>query len=303
MLSAETRQNRVAIIGRPNVGKSTLFNILTDTRKAIVKNQPGVTRDIQVEPAEWQGMEFEVMDTGGITDASDIFSKKIKEQVQEVIHNVSCIVMIVDARAGLVPEDKDVFLTAKETNKPILIVVNKADQPHEEENVKAEFYTYGVDVMACSFEQRRGVSDVLDWIISNFKESDTTLREGLTIAIIGRPNAGKSSLTNKLLNENRMMVSEIAGTTIDSIDSELVYNDRKYILIDTAGLRRKSRRDELEVIATFKSNDSIRRADLVLLMIDGQLKMHSRRFAVVNKCKLIRFNCTVSLTCEKSRRN
>ena len=121
MLSAETRQNRVAIIGRPNVGKSTLFNILTDTRKAIVKNQPGVTRDIQVEPAEWQGMEFEVMDTGGITDASDIFSKKIKEQVQEVIHNVSCIVMIVDARAGLVPEDKDVFLTAKETNKPILI--------------------------------------------------------------------------------------------------------------------------------------------------------------------------------------
>lgn len=261
--------NRVGIIGRPNVGKSTLFNVITGTRKAIVKNQPGVTRDIQIEPADWSGVEFEVMDTGGITEAEDIFSKLIREQVHQVLNTCDCIIVVMDGRAGLCPEDRDIIRVAKESGRPFVIVVNKVDRRHDEDVMKAEFYEFGSDVIAASFEQRRNIDEILDWCLNYFTKEKVQVREGLTLAIVGKPNVGKSSLVNQLLGENRMIVSAVAGTTIDAIDSEMIYNDKKYVLIDTAGIRRQSRTDEdVEVISSFKSKDAIHRADMVLILVD-----------------------------------
>ncbi len=261
---------KVAIIGRPNVGKSTLFNIITDARKAIVKNQPGVTRDIQVEPVDIWGKKFDLIDTGGVTEASDIFSKLIKEQVSDFLFSVDFIVAVMDGRVGLVPEDKDIIKIAKQTGKPMLLVINKVDRQHEEDLLKADFYEFGLDVVAASFEQRRGVSEVLEWIVKMVPEVPQEQASTIRVAMVGKPNVGKSSLCNCLLKQNRMLVSNVAGTTVDSIDSPLTFNDINYTLVDTAGLRRQSKREEdVEIISAFKSQESIRRADIVLLVIDG----------------------------------
>lgn len=263
-------QSRVAIIGRPNVGKSTLFNFLTDSRKAVVKDQPGVTRDILIEPGEIWGQKFDVIDTGGLTEATDTFSQLIREQVIDFLSTVDLLLVVMDGRVGLVPEDRDIIRIAKEAGKPFLLIVNKLDSIQDTEGKIAEFYEFGVDVVPTSFEHRHGIAEILEWIVANIKKNDNTVREGLTIAIVGKPNVGKSSLVNYLLDENRQLVSDIAGTTVDAVDSELIWNDKKYILIDTAGLRRKERREEdVEIISAFKSRDAIRRADLVLLMVDG----------------------------------
>ncbi len=261
---------KVAIIGRPNVGKSTLFNIITDGRKAIVKNQPGVTRDIQVEPVDIWGKKFDLIDTGGVTEAGDVFSKLIKEQVSDFLFSVDFIVAVMDGRVGLIPEDKDIIKIAKQTGKPMLLVINKVDRQHEEDLLKADFYEFGLDVIAASFEQRRGVSDVLEWIVKMVPEIPQEQASTIRVAMVGKPNVGKSSLCNCLLKQNRMLVSNIAGTTVDSIDSPLTFNDINYTLVDTAGLRRQSKREEdVEIISAFKSQESIRRADIVLLVIDG----------------------------------
>lgn len=263
---------KVAIIGRPNVGKSTLFNIVTNTRKAVVKDQAGVTRDIMIEPVEVWGKQFDLIDTGGITDAADIFSKLIKEQVKDFLQTVDLIVAVMDGRAGLVPEDRDIIRVAKQTGKPFLLVINKVDKVTEEEIAKSDFYEFGVDIISASFEQRRGVGDILEWVTNQIPENPGTVKEGMNIAIVGKPNVGKSSICNCILGVNRMLVSDIAGTTIDSVDSPFMYNDRKYTLVDTAGLRRSAKREEdLEIISAFKSQESIRRADLVLLMVDGTI--------------------------------
>lgn len=263
---------KVAIIGRPNVGKSTLFNIITDSRKAVVKNQAGVTRDIIIEPVEIWGKQFDLIDTGGITEAGDLFSKLIKEQVTEFLHSVDYIVAVMDGRSGLLPEDRDIIRVAKQTGKPFLLVINKVDKVMEEEIAKADFYEFGVDIVSASFEQRRGVSDILEWITKQIPENQVQLQEGLNIAIVGKPNVGKSSMCNALLGSNRMMVSDIAGTTIDSVDSPFVFNGKRYNLVDTAGLRKSAKReDDLEIISAFKSQEAIRRANIVLLMVDGTL--------------------------------
>jgi GTP-binding protein len=295
------RQSRVAIIGRPNVGKSTLFNILTESRKAVVKDQAGVTRDIQLEPADVWGTKFDVIDTGGLTEAPDLFSQMIREQVIEFLQSVDLLLVIMDGRAGLMPEDRDVIRIAKETGKPFLIVINKVDSVKDAESSKLEFYEFGMDVVSASFETRLGLSDMLEWLVANIKKNEHTVREGLTIAIVGKPNVGKSSLVNRLLGEKRLLVSDIAGTTVDSVDTELIWNDKKYILIDTAGLRRQSKREEdVEIISAFKSRDAIRRADLVLLMVDSTvgptaqdakileeiLSMHKAVILVANKTDL-----------------
>ncbi len=261
---------KVAIIGRPNVGKSTLFNILTDSRKSVVKNQSGVTRDIIIEPVDVWGKQFDLIDTGGVTEAGDLFSKLIREQVTEFLHSVDYIIAVMDGRAGLVPEDRDIIKIAKQTGRPFLLVINKVDSQQEEEVAKADFYEFGFDVIAASFEQRRGVGDVLEWIVKQIPVRKTSLREGMNIAIVGKPNVGKSSICNALLGSNRMLVSDVAGTTIDSVDSPFVYNGKQYTLVDTAGLRKSARReDHLEIISAFKSQEAIRRADIVLLMVDG----------------------------------
>ncbi len=263
---------KVAIIGRPNVGKSTLFNIVTESRKAVVKNLAGVTRDIIIEPVDIWGKQFDLIDTGGITEAGDIFSKLIREQVTEFLQSVDLIVAVMDGRVGLVPEDRDIIRVAKQAGKPFLLVINKVDKDFEQEVAKADFYEFGVDIIAASFEQRRGVADILEWVTKQIPENPGTVKEGVNIAIVGKPNVGKSSICNSILGYNRMIVSDVAGTTIDSVDSPFVYNSRKYTLVDTAGLRRSAKREEdLEIISAFKSQESIRRADIVLLMVDGTI--------------------------------
>lgn len=261
---------KVAIIGRPNVGKSTLFNVLTGTRKSVVKNQPGVTRDIIIEPVEVWGKNFDLMDTGGLTEAADTISQLIREQVIDFLHTVDLILVVMDGRTGLIPEDRDLIRFAKQAGKPFVIIVNKLDSQQDEDIRKAEFFEFGTDVIGTSFETRRGISDVLEWITARVPDFNPTVKEGTNIAIVGKPNAGKSSLCNRLLGQERMLVSDIAGTTVDAVDSPFLYKEKKYTLVDTAGLRRSSKREEdVEIIAAFKSQDAIRRADIVLLMVDG----------------------------------
>lgn len=263
---------KVAIIGRPNVGKSTLFNIITETRKAVVKNQPGVTRDIIIHPVDVWGKQFDLIDTGGVTEADDLFSKLIKEQVTDFLFSVDFIVVVMDGRAGLIPEDRDIIKLAKQTGHPMLLVINKVDSAHEDDLAKADFHEFGLDVVACSFEQRRGVGDVLGWIVDKVPElpKEAPGEKLMKIAMVGKPNVGKSSLCNNLLGVHRMMVSEVAGTTVDSVDSPLTYNEKNYILVDTAGLRRQSKReDDVEIISAFKSQEAIRRSNIVLLVVDG----------------------------------
>lgn len=260
---------RVAIIGRPNVGKSTFFNILTDSRKAVVKNQPGVTRDIQIEQVELWGRNFEIIDTGGITEATDEFSQLVKAQVKEFLAEADFLIVVMDGRSGLLPEDRDVIKIAKSVGKEAILVVNKVDKVSEEDLVLSEFYEFGMPVVATSFETRRGISQVLEWIYSHLPEKEAAIFDGPSLAIVGKPNVGKSSLVNALLGEERMLVSEIAGTTVDAIDTPFLYKGKKYRLIDTAGLRRSSKReDDVEIISAFKSQESIRRANVVLMVID-----------------------------------
>jgi GTP-binding protein len=261
---------KVAIIGRPNVGKSTLFNIITDSRKSVVKNQAGVTRDIIIEPADVWGKKFDLIDTGGVTESQDLFSKLIREQVSDFLHSVDFIIAVMDGRAGLVPEDRDIIKLAKQTGRPMLLVINKVDSQHEDEIAKADFYEFGFNIVAASFEQRRGLAEIMEWIHQMIPEAVETVKEGVQVAMVGKPNVGKSSLCNCLLGVHRMLVSDVAGTTVDSVDSPFVFNEKKYVLVDTAGLRRQSRReDDIEIISAFKSQESIRRSQIVLLVIDG----------------------------------
>lgn len=263
---------KVAIIGRPNVGKSTLFNILTESRKAVVKDRPGVTRDIQMEAAEIWGKKFLIVDTGGLTEATDTFSQLIREQVCEFLSDVDLLLVVMDGRAGLIPEDREVVRIANTVGKKMLIVVNKVDSGHEEDLLKAEFYEFGENIIATSFEQRRNLSELLEWLHANLPDFKEDYRKGPRIAIVGKPNVGKSSIVNALVGEHRMIVSDIAGTTIDSIDTPFIYNDKQFILVDTAGLRRSARRDDdIEILSAFKAQDSIRRAQIVLLVIDGNM--------------------------------
>lgn len=266
-------QPKVALIGRPNVGKSTLFNIITDTRKAVVKNQPGVTRDLLIEPVEIWGKSFDLIDTGGITEAADLFSKLIREQVSDFLFTVDLVVVVMDGRAGLLPEDRDLIKLAKQTGKPFMIAINKVDKTHEDEIAKADFYEFGVDLVACSFEQRRGIGDILEWITSNLPEKESIeVEDQVVLSFVGKPNVGKSSLCNAILGTSRVLVSPVAGTTVDSVDIPFVHEGKSYILVDTAGLRRSSKREEdIEVISAYKSQEAIRKSNMVCLVIDGTL--------------------------------
>lgn len=261
---------KVAIVGRPNVGKSTLFNILTDTRKSVVKNRPGVTRDILIEPVEIWGKSFDVIDTGGITESQDVFSKLIKDQVIDFLETVDFLIVVMDGRIGLLPEDRDIIRICKQAGKPFLLVINKVDQILKEEMAKVDFYEFGVDIISASFEQRRGITEILEWVTHQIPDQSLDIREGPIMAIVGKPNVGKSSLCNALLGLNRVLVSDVAGTTVDSVDIPFSYGDKQYTLVDTAGLRRSSRReDDIEIISAFKSQEAIRKANIVLLMIDA----------------------------------
>lgn len=265
-----SRLSKVAIVGRPNVGKSTLFNIATNARRAIVKNEPGVTRDIQFGRAEWRGKEFEIMDTGGVTESNELLPKLIKEKVEDALSMSDLSLMVVDAKSGLIPEDRVLFDMVKRSGKPFKIIVNKLDTEADINVDMAEFFQLGNELVPCSFEKRQGISDILDWVVDSMPEPDTTkIDSELTFAILGKPNVGKSSLTNQLLGQNRMIVSPVAGTTVDAIDIPFEKDGRVYTIIDTAGIRKKSKiEDAVEIIATIKSRGTIERADIVLLMVD-----------------------------------
>lgn len=263
----------VAIVGRPNVGKSTLFNRLVGKRIAIVEDKPGVTRDRIYSEAEWLNHSFIVVDTGGIEPLSeDIILSQMRRQAQVAIETADVIVFVTDGMEGITRTDQDVAEMLRRTKKPVILAVNKIDDPKKFNNV-FEFYNLGIgEPMGISSSLGLGTGDLLDAVVSHFKEiSVEEYEENSTkVAIIGKPNVGKSSLVNKLLKEERVIVSDIPGTTRDAIDSLLTVNGENFVLIDTAGLRRKSKvNEEVERYSVIRSLAAIERADVCLVMIDA----------------------------------
>lgn len=262
-------RTRVGIIGRPNVGKSSLFNYLTGSRQAVVKDQPGVTRDMIIGDVDLWGKSFELIDTGGLTEATDVFSQLIRGQVINYLHTLDLVLVVMDARVGLVPEDRDVIRIAKEAGKPYVVVLNKVDKVHELDTAKYEFYELGEELISTSVEHRHGTVELLEWLHRMVNQETSVETEETQLAIVGKPNVGKSSFVNRMVGEERVLVSEIAGTTVDPIDVEMEYNGKTYVITDTAGMRRRSRRDnDVEVISAFKSEGIIRKTDIVLLFVD-----------------------------------
>ena len=263
----------VAIVGRPNVGKSTLFNKLIGDRLSIVKNEPGVTRDRLYREIEWSGKEFLLVDTGGLEPKTDDFMmNKIKEQAQVAIDEADVVIFLVDGKAGITGLDEDVANVLRKKDKKVVVAVNKIDNYMRDQENILEFYALGFeDVIGISGEHKINLGDLLDAVISKFdRRKEKNREEGLKIAVLGRPNAGKSSLVNKLLNEERSIVSDIAGTTRDSIDSSLKYDGETYTLIDTAGIRKQSKiEDSIEYYSVLRAVKSIKRADVCVLMLDA----------------------------------
>lgn len=276
---------RVAIVGRPNVGKSTLFNRLTRTRKAVVRDEMGVTRDIQIEPTEWWGKSFEVVDTGGLSEGKEGFTPLIRETVVDFLNSVDLIVFVVDGRAGIIPEDRIAYRTIKATGLPFVTVVNKCDKTLEADNYMADFYEFGEDLIPAAFERDFGIDVVVEWVLAHLNDKEYAAREGFRLAIVGKPNAGKSSIANRLLGQSRMLVSDLAGTTVDAVEAEFDYNGKEYILADTAGLRRAGKqRDGVEVLSTFKTRDAVYKSDLVLLVIDGTVGPSNQDSRIIEMC-------------------
>ena len=263
----------VAIVGRPNVGKSTLFNKLIGDRLSIVKNEPGVTRDRLYREMEWSGKEFLLVDTGGLEPKTDDFMmNKIKEQAQVAIDEADVVIFLVDGKAGITGLDEDVANVLRKKDKKVVVAVNKIDNYMRDQENILEFYALGFeDVIGISGEHKINLGDLLDAVILKFdRKKEKSREEGLKIAVLGRPNAGKSSLVNKLLNEERSIVSDIAGTTRDSIDSSLKYDGETYTLIDTAGIRKQSKiEDSIEYYSVLRAVKSIKRADVCVLMLDA----------------------------------
>jgi GTPase len=263
----------VAIVGRPNVGKSTLFNKLAGRRISIVEDTPGVTRDRIYAEADWLRYNFTIIDTGGIEpEGGDIILNQMRRQAQIAIETAKVIIFIVDGKEGLTPADKEVAQMLRKSKKPVVLVVNKVDSLKDENNA-FEFYNLGIgDPVTISSTQGLGLGDMLDKVVSYFDE-DTDYdeeEEYIKIAFVGRPNVGKSSLINKLLGEERLIVSAIPGTTRDAIDSKLETEFGKFLLIDTAGMRRKSKvKEEIERYSVIRSYAAIERADVCILMVDA----------------------------------
>lgn len=263
----------VAIVGRPNVGKSTLFNKLVGDRLSIVKDEPGVTRDRLYREMEWLGNKFLLVDTGGLEPRTqDFMMSKIKKQAQVAIDEADVIIFLVDGKAGITGLDEDVATILRKQDKKVIVAVNKIDNYMKEQENIFEFYGLGFEeVIGISGEHKTNLGDLLDAVVEKFDDKNSKeISEGLSIAILGRPNAGKSSLLNKLLNKERSIVSDIAGTTRDTIDSALKYDGEMYTLIDTAGIRRKSKvEDDIEYYSVLRAMKAIKRADVCVLMLDA----------------------------------
>ena len=264
----------VAIVGRPNVGKSTLFNALAGEKISIVKDTPGVTRDRIYADVSWLDRNFTMIDTGGIEpDSKDVILSQMRDQAQIAIDTSDVIVFMTDVRQGLIDSDSKVADMLRRSGKPIVLVVNKVDSFEKYMPDVYEFYNLGIgEPVPISAASRLGMGDMLDEIIAHFPDKNEEDEEDARprIAIVGKPNVGKSSIVNKLLGEQRVIVSDIAGTTRDAIDTEIVHDGREYVFIDTAGLRRKSRiKEELERYSIIRAVTAVERSDVVLVVIDA----------------------------------
>jgi GTP-binding protein len=270
----ETKRAMVAIVGRPNVGKSTLFNRLIGQRRAIVGDEPGITRDRIYGEVEWAGTKFSLIDTGGIVPDDDaVIPANILKQAGKAIEESALLIWVVDARRGITQLDEELAGLLRGTGKPVLVVANKTDSSSlESESV--EFYRFGFEaVYPVSAEQGIGIGELLDGVIELLPQTntdDTDKERELRLAIVGRPNVGKSSLLNRLLGEDRVIVSPVAGTTRDAIDTLLTTPERKFRIIDTAGIRRKGKTDEMaEKLSVIMARKSLERADVAIVLIDA----------------------------------
>lgn len=264
----------VAVVGRPNVGKSTLFNALVGENISIVKDTPGITRDRIYADITWLDNVFTLIDTGGIEpDSKDIILSQMREQAEIAIETADVILFLVDVKQGLVDADSKVADILRRSHKPVILVVNKVDNFNKYMADVYEFYNLGIgEPYPISAANRLGLGEMLEEVVSYFEDSETEEEEEerTRVAIVGKPNVGKSSIINKLLGENRLIVSEIAGTTRDAVDTELSYQGKEYIFIDTAGLRRKNRiKEELEKYMIVRTVSAVERADVVVLVIDA----------------------------------
>ncbi len=261
----------VAIVGRPNVGKSTFFNQVTRSRDALVDDLPGVTRDRIYGDALWNDIPFTLVDTGGFSgQLDDTFAEAIRHQVFEAMEAADAIIMLMDGRQGLSPYDRDIVDTLREQPKPVFFAVNKIDGP-DQEALMAEFFALGLEhLFPLSAEHRFGLSDLLDRLVANFKHHAEAPRDEIRLAVVGRPNVGKSSLLNRLAGAERHLVSDIPGTTRDAVDSLIKHDGRHYRLIDTAGIRRKGKVSlKLEKFSILKALRSLDRCDVALIVIDA----------------------------------
>jgi len=277
--AAETRAALplVAIVGRPNVGKSTLFNRITGERRAITGDQPGITRDRIYGEAEWNGRPFSIVDTGGIVPDDDaLIPANILKQASFAIEEAQVIVWVVDARKGITPLDEELARLLRSTGKRVLVAANKMDAMQLEAEA-GEFFRFGFDdVVAVSAEQGNGVAELLDEVVANFQpvttseDEEKSAQRELRLAIVGRPTVGKSSLLNRLLGEERVIVSPVAGTTRDAVDTLLEADGQRFRIVDTAGIRRKGRTEEMaEKLSVLMARRSLERADVAIVVIDA----------------------------------
>lgn len=271
-----TRKSKpiVAVVGRPNVGKSTLFNALAGEKISIVKDTPGITRDRIYADINWLDHNFTMIDTGGIEpESKDIILSQMREQAEMAIATADVIIFMVDVKQGLLDADAKVADILRRSQKPVVLVVNKVDSFEKYRNDVYEFYNLGIgEPFPISSVNMLGLGDMLDEVISHFPEGEITNEEDdrIRVAIVGKPNVGKSSIINKLLGENRLIVSDIAGTTRDAVDTDITYNGRDYVFIDTAGLRRKNKiKEDLEHNMIIRTVGAVERADVVVLVIDA----------------------------------
>ena len=264
----------VAVVGRPNVGKSTLFNVLAGEKISIVKDTPGVTRDRIYADVSWLDREFTLIDTGGIEPESrDIILSQMREQAQIAIDTADVILFLTDVRQGLQDADAKVTDMLRRSGKPVVLVVNKVDSFDKFMADVYEFYNLGIgDPIPISASSRLGLGDLLDQIVKHFdaEQIEEEEDERPRIALVGKPNVGKSSIINKLLGENRVIVSDVAGTTRDAVDTEIIHNGQPYVFIDTAGLRRKNKiKEDLERYSIIRTVSAVERADIVVVVIDA----------------------------------
>ena len=276
----------VLIVGRPNVGKSTLFNRLVGKRDAIVDDISGVTRDRIYGESDWAGKRFRVMDTGGyVPESEDVFETAIREQVEIAINEADSILFVVDVRDGIIPIDKEIMILLRNSGRQFFLIVNKSDNPNFD-NAAGEFYSLGVEkVYPVSALSGRNLGDLLDEVTAEFSDQKVDEEDPrLKIAIVGRPNVGKSSLVNSLLGEERSIVTEVPGTTRDSIDSILKYYGEEIVLVDTAGLRKKKKvRESIEFYSNIRTLKAIGECDVAVVLIDSQIGLEKQDQKIIDE--------------------